>query len=43
MYSLTIRLEISESDRAGLLETMRRYNEACNFVADNAYGIETIK
>jgi predicted transposase len=30
--SLMIRLETTEDDKARLLETMKRYNEACNFV-----------
>lgn len=37
LQSLIIRLETSEEDKSRLLETMRRYNEACNFVAEKAF------
>jgi putative transposase len=33
-----LRLETSDNDKALLLETMKRYNEACNFVADKAFS-----
>ena len=32
LQSLMIRLETNDDDKARLLETMKRYNEACNFV-----------
>jgi predicted transposase len=35
-----IRLETTEDDKARLLETMKRYNEACNFVATRAYSLK---
>jgi putative transposase len=38
LQSLTIRLE-TEQDNI-LLETMKRYNEACNFVAERAFVIK---
>jgi predicted transposase len=34
------RLETSYKDKALLLETMKRYNEACNFVADKAFCLK---
>ncbi|MGC2428876.1 MAG: transposase, partial [Nitrososphaeraceae archaeon] len=34
-----IKLETSEEDKVRLLETMRRYNEACNFVAEKAFNL----
>lgn len=34
-----IRLETSDADKARLLETMRRYNEACNYVADKTFSL----
>lgn len=37
LQSLVIRLETTEKDKTSLLETMRKYNEACNFVADKVY------
>jgi putative transposase len=40
LQSLAIRLETSQEDKARLLETMRRYNEAANFVADKAYALK---
>ena len=38
--SLIIRLDTSEQDSIKLLETMRRYNEACNYVADKAFSLK---
>jgi hypothetical protein len=38
LQSLVIRLETSDEDKARLLETMRRYNEACNYVADKTFS-----
>ena len=35
-----MRLETTEDDKARLLETMKRYNEACNFVAKRAYSLK---
>ena len=35
-----IKLETSENDRARLLETMRIYNEASNFVADKTFALK---
>jgi IS605 OrfB family transposase len=35
-----LRLETSEDDAKRLLETTRRYNEACNYVADKAYALK---
>ena len=40
LQSLMIRLETSEEDKVLLLETMRRYNEACNYVADRAFSLK---
>lgn len=41
LQSLTIRLETaSEEAKNRLLETMRRYNEAANFVAGKAYSLK---
>jgi putative transposase len=40
LQSLTIRLETSEEDKITLLETMRKYNEACNFVAEKAFSLK---
>jgi putative transposase len=35
-----IRLETSEEDRTRLLDTMRRYNDACNFFSDRAFSLK---
>jgi predicted transposase len=37
-----IRLETTttEDDKVRLLETMRKYNEACNFVAEKAFSLK---
>ena len=37
-----IRLETTttEDDKVRLLETMRKYNEACNFVAERAFSLK---
>jgi putative transposase len=35
-----IRLETSQDNKAILLETMKRYNEACNFVAERAFSLK---
>ena len=40
LQSLMLRLETSEEDKTKLLETMRRYNEACNYVAQKAYSLK---
>jgi predicted transposase len=40
LQSLMIRLETTKDDKARLLETMKRYNEACNFVAKRAYSLK---
>ena len=40
LQSLIIRLDTSEHDSIKLLETMRRYNEACNYVADKAFSLK---
>ena len=40
LQSLMIRLETSEEDKVLLLETMGRYNEACNYVADRAFSLK---
>ena len=40
LQSLMIRLETTKDDKAILLETMKRYNEACNFVAKRAYSLK---
>jgi IS605 OrfB family transposase len=40
LQSLTIRLETSEEDKITLLETMRKYNKACNFVAEKAFFLK---
>jgi len=39
LQSLMIRLETTD-DKARLLETMKRYNEASNFVAKRAYSLK---
>ena len=39
LQSLMLKLETSDNDKALLLETMKRYNEACNFVADKAFSL----
>jgi putative transposase len=38
LHSLSIRLETEEDNI--LLETMKRYNEACNFVAETAFVLK---
>ena len=39
LQSLTIRLETEHQTMKGVyLETMKRYNEACNFVAKKAFA-----
>jgi putative transposase len=38
--SLMLRLETSEEDNIRLLETIRKYNEACNFVAQKAFSLK---
>ena len=35
-----IRLEASEEDEVKLLETMRKYNEACNYVVQQTYNLK---
>jgi putative transposase len=40
LQSLMIRLETTEDDKVRLLETMRKYNEACNFVAEKAFSLK---
>lgn len=40
LQSLMIKLETTEDNKARLLETMKRYNEACNFVAKRAYSLK---
>jgi putative transposase len=35
-----LRLETSEQDNLRLLDTMRKYNDACDFVADNAFSLK---
>ena len=40
LESLMIRLVTYEDDKARLLETMKRYNEVCNFVAKRAYSLK---
>ncbi|MGB8935779.1 MAG: hypothetical protein WCC17_11810 [Candidatus Nitrosopolaris sp.] len=40
MLQSLIKLETSENDRARLLETMRIYNEASNFVADKTFALK---
>jgi predicted transposase len=35
-----IRLETTEDDKVRLLETMRKYNEACNFVTEKAFSLK---
>ena len=40
LLSLTLRLETTDNDSKELLETMRRYNEACNFVFDKAFSLK---
>ena len=37
LQSLAIKLETSESHKVRLLDIMERYNEACNFVADEGF------
>jgi putative transposase len=40
LQSLIIRLKTSEEDKVRLLETIRRYNEAANYVADKAFNLK---
>ena len=40
LQSLMMRLETSQDNKAILLETMKRYNEACNFVAERAFSLK---
>jgi putative transposase len=40
LQSLMIRLETLEEDKVRLLETMKRYNEASNYVAQKAYDLK---
>jgi putative transposase len=35
-----LRLETSKDDKIKLLETMKIYNEACNYVAQNAFDLK---
>lgn len=42
IQSLILRLETSEEEKSILLETMQKYNEACNFVADRAYYLKLV-
>ena len=39
LQSLMIMLETIEDDKARLLETMKRYNEACNLKLANKYKL----
>jgi putative transposase len=40
LQSLMIRLETTEDNKARLSESMKRYNEACNFVAKRDYSLK---
>jgi putative transposase len=40
LQSLMLRLETSKDDKIKLLETMKIYNEACNYVAQNAFDLK---
>ncbi|MGC2574141.1 MAG: transposase [Candidatus Nitrosopolaris sp.] len=40
LQSLMLRLETSEEDNIRLLETVRKYNEACNFIAQKAFSLK---
>ena len=40
LQSLQIRLETNEPEKALLLETMKQYNSAANFVAQKAFGLK---
>jgi putative transposase len=40
LQSLTLRLETTEEDKSKLLETMKKYNKACNFVAERAFNLK---
>lgn len=40
LQTLTIKLETSEEDKKKLLETMERYNEACNFVSEKSFSLK---
>lgn len=37
LQALTLKLETSEEDKKRLLETMKKYNEACNYVSEIAF------
>lgn len=38
--SLTLKLETSKEDKERLLETMKKYNEACNYVSEIAFNLK---
>ena len=40
LQSLQIRLETNEQEKALLLETMKQYNSAANFIAEKAYELK---
>jgi putative transposase len=40
LQSLVIKLETSKEEKFTLLEVMKKYNEACNFVADKAFSLK---
>ena len=39
LQSLKIKLQPSKDDRMRLFETMSRFNEVCNFIADRAFAL----
>ena len=41
LQSLLIRLETTDEDKALLLETMKQYNVAANYLADKAFELKT--
>jgi predicted transposase len=41
LQSLMIKLESTEGDKVRLLETMRKYNRAANFVAEKAFDLKS--
>jgi predicted transposase len=43
LQSLMIKVESTEGDKVRLLETMRKYNRAANFVAEKAFDLKQIK
>ena len=38
LQSLMLKLQTTEEDSSKLIESVKRYNEACNFIADKAFS-----